>query len=300
MLKKWSIQVKFFVIFLMTLLLLAGSFVVSLNALRTQVLRNEAAAVADQVISFRAWVARAGMVWVTKLSPDFKEFLAQRDFGEGQLYYGKNPALATRELSQLANASSSRATFTVTSDEYRHDDNAPDAFEERAITAFKQDRELKFTEGYTDQHYRYARPILVKEGCLKCHGDPKDAPHEVIEKYGDQKAFGYKIGQVRGIVSVKLPDIGFQEVGRSLINPYSIGLVAAALILNVFFTYRFVIRRLVILTEDTELIASGKLNTVLEYTDPKKSNDELDHLCHAVDLLKRSLIITFKKLQRKK
>lgn len=315
--KKWSIRAKFIIIFLMTLLLLAGSFVASLNSLRTQVSRNEAAAVADQVISFRAWVARAGMVWVNKLSPDFPDFLAKRDEGSGREYYGKNPALATRELSLIANKAASRATFRVTSDEYRHADNAPDDFETRAINAFKQNKDLKFfegfegvggrsnrylkfTEGFAGQNYRYARPILVKKGCLKCHGDPKDAPKEVIEKYGDQKAFGYKVGQVRGIVSVNLPALGFQEVVQSLINPFSIGFVVLAFILNVFCIYRFVIRRLVSLTSDAEAIAAGKLETELEYTNPMKSNDELDHLYHAVNLLKRTMIITFKKLKGQK
>ncbi len=298
--KKWSIRAKFILVFLMTLLLLAGSFVASLNTLRTQVSRNEAAAVADQVISFRAWVARAGMVWVNKLSPDFPDFLAKRDDGSGREYYGKNPALATRELSLIANNAASRATFRVTSDEYRQADNAPDDFETRAIKAFKQNKDLKFTEGFEGQNYRYARPILVKKGCLKCHGDPKVAPKEVIEKYGDQKAFGYKVGQVRGIVSVNLPALGFQEVLQSLINPFSIGFIVLAFILNVFFIYRFVIRRLVNLTSDAEAIAEGKLETELEYTNPMKSNDELDHLYHAVNLLKRSMVITFKKLKGQK
>lgn len=312
--KKLSISAKFILIFFMTLLLLAGSFVASLNTLRTQVSRNEAAAVADQVISFRAWVARAGMVWVNKLSPDFPDFLAKRDEGSGREYYGKNPALATRELSLIANKAASRATFRVTSDEYRQVDNAPDDFETRAINAFKQNKDLKFFEGFegqnyrylkfterfAGQNYRYARPILVKKGCLKCHGDPKNAPKEVIEKYGDQKAFGYKVGQVRGIVSVNLPALGFQEVVQSLINPYSIGFVVLAFILNIFFIYRFIIRRLVSLTNDAEAIAAGKLRTELEYTNPAKSNDELDHLYHAVNLLRRSMVIIFKKLKGQK
>ncbi len=298
--KKWSIRAKFILVFLVTLLLLAGSFVGSLTSLRIQVSRNEAAAVADQVISFRTWVARAGMVWVNKLSPDFPDFLAKRDDGSGREYYGKNPALATRELSLIANKSASRATFRVTSDEYRQADNAPDDFESRSIKAFKQNKDLKFMEEFEGQNYRYARPILVKKGCLKCHGDPKDAPKEVIEKYGDQKAFGYKVGQVRGIVSVKLPALGFQEVLQSLINPFSIGFVILAFILNVFFIYRFVIRRLVSLTSDAEAIAAGKLEIELEYTTPSKSNDELDHLYHAVNLLRRSMVITFKKLKGQK
>jgi hypothetical protein len=35
---------------------------------------------------------------------------------------------------------------------------------------------------------------------------------------------------------------------------------------------------------------------VLVYTNPSESNDELDQLYHAVNLLKRSLVILFKRV----
>ena len=295
--KKWRLQVKFSVVFIMVCLLLASAFVAGLYSLRTQVSRNEAAAVVDQVIAFRAWVAQTGMVWVDRLAPPFNDYLAKQEAGE-KTYYGKNPALATRELSTIANKAASRATFRFTSDDYRQRANAPDDFEAMAIQAFEDDPGRKFVETYEGGEYRYARPILIKKGCLRCHGDPKDAPKAVIEKYGDKKAFGYKIGQVRGIVSVRLPALGLTDVGRALVNPFSIGLIVLALALNVFFTYRVVIRRLVRLTRDAEAIARGKLSTKLDYTLPSQSNDELDHLCHAVNLLQRSLVITFKRLKQ--
>ncbi len=40
------------------------------------------------------------------------------------------------------------------------------------------------------------------------------------------------------------------------------------------------------LTRSAEAIAAGKLDTELIYTNPSESNDELDHLYHATNLLK--------------
>ncbi len=300
MAKKPSIQTKYVLIFLGTLALLAGFFFVGLFQLRTEVARNEAAAVADQVVSFRAWVARTGMIWVDRLAPEFQEFLASRDDGQGGEIYGKNPALATRELSILANATASRATFRVTSDEYRHPDNAPDEFESQAIRAFKKNRQLGYFESYDKGSYRYARPIFVKKTCLKCHGDPEDAPKEVLEKYGSEKAFGYKEGDIRGIISVRLPAISLGAVLSSLLNPISIVLLVLAFVLNFYFTYRFIIRRLVRLTDEAEAIAGGRLGTPLDYTPPDASNDEIDHLYHAVNLLKKSLNIAIRKIKGKR
>jgi len=296
--KKSSIQVKYTFVFIVTLALVAGAFLAGLSTLRDQVLRNEAEAVADQVIAFRAWVAGSGMIWVNKLAPGFPDYLATRTNFHGDTFYGKNPALATRELSTIANKTSLRATFLVTSDEYRQPANKPDSFERQAIETFKNDKSLKYVDGYQTGEYRYARPIFIKKSCLKCHGDPEDAPSEVIEKYGSKKAFGYKVGEVRGIVSVKLPSITWQQLLPILSNPIAIGLVVCAFLLNFLFTQRVIIKRLKQLTGDATAIAKGKLSTPLAYTDPKKSNDEIDHAYHAVNLLKKSLSIIMKRSKK--
>ena len=299
--KKQSIQSRYMVVFVVTVFIITVALFAGLGPLRTELLRNEAQAVADQVVSFRAWVAKSGMVWVDHLSPDFQDFLVQRyDGASGGSYYGKNPALATRELSTIANKTSTRASFRVTSDEYRHEANRPDNFELRAIKAFKADRKIKFSEEYERDHYRFAMPIFVKKGCLKCHGDPEDAPQAVLEKYGSNKAFGYKVGDVRGIISVQLPTIGVVDVLKTMANPLTIGLIIIAFIFNFLFTSRVIINRLRRLTKDAEAIAGGQLATELKYKNPQESNDEVDHAYHAVNLLRQSLRIMIKNYKKKK
>lgn len=301
MAKKQSIQSRYMVVFTLTVVIISIALLYGLRPLRTELLRNEARAVADQVISFRAWVAQSGMVWVDKLSPDFHDFLVKRyDSTSGGSYYGKNPALATRELSTIANKTATRATFRVTSDEYRHESNKPDNFEQKAIKTFKADSKSLFAEDYEHDYYRYAMPILVKKGCLKCHGDPEDAPQAVIEKYGDKKAFGYKVGDVRGIISVKIPALGLIDVIKTMANPLTIGLVIIAFIFNFLFTSRVIINRLRRLTKDAEAIAGGQLTTELNYKKPKESNDEVDHAYHAVNLLRQSLRIMIKNYKKKR
>ncbi len=298
MAKKMSLRSKAIMVFIITFFLILGAVFASLGKLRTKVLRNEAQAIADQVVSFRSWVAGSGMVWVNKLNPRFEEYLTVRDVGNSEHFYGKNPALATRELSTIANSTSTRASFSVTSDDVRQGANAPDEFERAAIAEFSTGKNAKYVEKYESGSYRYARPLFVKEGCLECHGNPEDAPKAVTEKYGDEKAFHYEVGDVRGIISIRLPSIGIMDIIPTLVNPWSIGAILIAFLINFFFTTRFIFNRLHRLTQDTKAIVSGKLDTPLIYTSPRESNDEVDHVYHSVDLLKRSMELVVRKIKK--
>ena len=89
------------------------------------------------------------------------------------------------------------------------------------------------------------------------------------------------------------------EALPTLTNPMSIGAIVLAFIINFLFTTRFILNRLHKLTEDTKAIVSGKLDTPLEYTPPAESNDEVDHVYHSVDLLKRSMELVVRKMKKK-
>jgi len=296
MFDRMSLSIKYSIVFVLTALLVAAAMLVSLYYFKAGVLRNEAQAVASQVVSFRSWVANSGVVWVDGLSKDFHDFLSKRPDGDGNYFFGKNPALATRELSTIANKSAIRATFRVTSDEYRHASNAPDKFESSAITAFKGNDELKYFENFDGESYRYAQPIYVKKSCLKCHGDPADAPPAVIEKYGADKAFGYQIGDVRGIISVKLPDLAMSDIATTLFNPITIGLIVLAFAINLLFTQFGLIKRLRSLTASTKAIAEGNLEEKIEMSGDENAKDEVVHAANAVNLLRNSLRVAMKHL----
>jgi HAMP domain-containing protein len=162
--------------------------------------------------------------------------------------------------------------------------------------AFKANSDLKYNDAFDGDFYRYSQPIYVQESCLKCHGDPKGAPADVIAKYGDKRAFGYKVGDVRGIISVKLPDVTVADVLRTFLNPYTIGLIVAAFLLNFLFTHTAIIKRLRNLALTTERIAQGDLD--LPLTDNPGSRDEVDTVRHAIDLLRNSVVVAMKRLQK--
>ena len=103
-----------------------------------------------------------------------------------------------------------------TSDKYRNPFDKPNPEELKAIEYFKINKNkneffqiLKPNKYFNEKHLFYARKLIIKKSCLKCHGTPyKDVPallyHKLVKLYGN-KAFNYKIGQVRGILSIVFP-----------------------------------------------------------------------------------------------
>ncbi len=54
----------------------------------------------------------------------------------------------------------------------------------------------------SSNHYKVYKPILVSKKCIVCHGDAKhrnkEAYKTIKEKYPNDKAIGYKVGDFRG------------------------------------------------------------------------------------------------------
>jgi len=79
--------------------------------------------------------------------------------------------------------------------------NLPDKWEEKVLAKFEAPK-WKRNKGIGEKignRYRYLKPIYIKKACLTCHG----APIGEKDPYGHTKE-GYKIGDIRGGISVSL------------------------------------------------------------------------------------------------
>lgn len=99
----------------------------------------------------------------------------------------------------------------------RNVNNAPDDFEKRVLNKFtlmQLNNELNDDSEYAEiveegefKYLRYLKPILVQAECLNCHGSENDISPEVEQlinqEYPNDNAVGYKIGDLRGAVSLK-------------------------------------------------------------------------------------------------
>lgn len=101
----------------------------------------------------------------------------------------KNPALMTRELAEESKEHTD-VRFHLTSLKLINPDNKPDDFERAALLSFEQGRTEASHRELIDgkPYYRYMAPLKVEKACLQCHGFQ-----------------GYKVGDVRGGLSVAIP-----------------------------------------------------------------------------------------------
>lgn len=99
---------------------------------------------------------------------------------------------------------------------YRNPLNEPDEFEKKVLADFfakneskalNNDSEYLEISAYKGERVlRYMKPIFVEAVCLNCHGSQNEISAEVNEvlneKYPQDKAVGYQIGDLRGAISI--------------------------------------------------------------------------------------------------
>jgi hypothetical protein len=99
---------------------------------------------------------------------------------------------------------------------YRNPKNIPDDYEQRKLEEFDfLNREKRLGNEYVEvvkegdhEYLRYMRPLVAIPLCLVCHGLKENIPSEIkailVEKYPDDRATGFLVGDIRGAISVKI------------------------------------------------------------------------------------------------
>jgi diguanylate cyclase (GGDEF)-like protein len=152
-------------------------------------LQSRARAFFQSILTTRSWNARHGGVYVEKRpGVESNPFLENPDIVtvDGVVYTLKNPALMTREISELAK-NRGFFEFHITSLKPINPVNKPDDFERESLLRFDNGEKERFVETKDNGStvFRYMAPLYVEEACLKCH-----------------RKQGYRLGDVRGGISV--------------------------------------------------------------------------------------------------
>jgi len=178
------------------LMLIAGVISVSDNYIYADRLaKNEALVSVKKDLAYRSWVASHGGVYVpiTEKTPPnpYLAHIENRDVttSANQKLTLMNPAYT---LSQMMKDYTELygTKGHITSRILMNPKNKPDSWENKALEKAEITGESSFTKAFIEgeEYFRYLRPLVTQQSCLKCH------------------AFqGYKVGDIRGGVSVSIP-----------------------------------------------------------------------------------------------
>ncbi len=121
--------------------------------------------------------------------------------------------------------------------------NKADSFEHRMINWFRKNNAIEWS-GVIKKGGRafYARLYCIRaeKSCLRCHGDPKDAPTELVKIYGKNAGgYGYKVGDVVATDAVYIPvELAVQRIKKRTWATFFVG-GGALLILIILFYFLF-------------------------------------------------------------
>jgi diguanylate cyclase (GGDEF)-like protein/PAS domain S-box-containing protein len=151
---------------------------------------------------YRRWAAHHGGVYVP-VSPQTppNPYLAdvpERDITtpSGKKLTLINPSYMTRQVHELA-AQESGSRGHITSLKPLRPENAPDAWESQALQSFEAGAKesSSFEQSGAETYFRFMRPLVMDSECLHCH-----------------EGQGYKLGDIRGGISVAVPWEPYRKV----------------------------------------------------------------------------------------
>ena len=149
---------------------------------------------------------------------DFMEINQEKFIRDEDGNYDLYCVVAAKAVSKMFTRNSNY-TIHYTNTSTRKDDDAPDDFELEALTALKENPNLKSYYALTETDsgatvFRYVEPLYIKESCLQCHGEPA----------GELDAMGYpkegqRIGDIAGAASIIMPaDTYMENVKTSIVQ----------------------------------------------------------------------------------
>jgi diguanylate cyclase (GGDEF)-like protein len=195
-------------------------------------LHHEARAFFQEIVQTRHWIIKQEGIYIKKkpgMLPDpnlenikgLKTLITDR---EGEEYVLRNHAVITRSISDLAQREW-HFIINITSIKPMNPDNQPDDFERTALESFEAGTKeySRLRHDSTGSTFRYMAPLITQEECLPCHG-----------------AQGYKIGDIRGGISITIPA---RQALHQIIETRIYTVIAAIALLTVLLSVIFYISK---------------------------------------------------------
>ncbi|WKZ18190.1 MAG: PAS domain S-box protein [Candidatus Jettenia sp. CY-1] len=204
-----------------------------------------------------------------------------------KVFKGLNPAKAGSEISHRISKSTPYIIRQI-SLKYRNPHNAPDNFETEILkTMEKQKPQDAFSRESLDANnkkiLRYIDPLYIEEECLQCHGEPAGE----LDISGHKKE-GYKIGDLRGAISIIAPlEPIYASLKINIIILIGIASCSIGIVISVTFLLirKLITRPIAKISHTMSAIASGDLAKRIHMN----SRDEIGMLVTSINKMTEDL-----------
>ncbi len=244
-------------------------------------LLSTARAIYKNIIIIRQWVSDYNGVYVYK-KPNVpaNPYLPHPNLltRSGDTLTLKNPALVTREMSELSKMAGGNFSFHMASQRYLNPLNKPDDFEQRALIYFQDSLDTQLHREFyriekigNHTYFRYFAPLFTKESCLSCHSH-----------------HGYRLGDLRGGISVLLSIDEYQKAKKENLIFFLLTAIVSIVFLSLLIfiaLQRSVIRPLRKIEDAAQKIQKGEYHHKLSL----EKNDEIGNLARAFELMRRKI-----------
>ena len=132
--------------------------------------------------------------------------------------------------------------FKLASTNPRNPMNRADDFEKKILEKFRKNRIKEFSttiEENGKSYFYVAVPIeRNQKSCMKCHSTPDIAPKELVQMYGDKAGFYEKVGDLRAMISLKVP---LSHIISTHIKDFLITIFIALIVFIIFYIFLYII-----------------------------------------------------------
>ena len=187
----------------------------------------------------------------------------------------------------------------------RNPDSEANTLDKSMITHFQKNPRLQNWQGMLNvegqKQFMRFKPVYFDKSCMRCHGQPADAPNDLLKRYGSHKGFGNQPGELAGVVAVGIPvQNALIEIKDRAASVFMV-LFAGAFLLYlalVFIFNRVVVNNLRgVLHVFKEEVEEKSLQDFVPETDSDASRDELQELTEAAVTMSEHLHRTQQELK---
>ncbi len=240
----YTLQGRFLAGLVVTMLVMGAFFAFVLRTHMKELLLSEARAKASLMVAH----TEAIQAYVRDvLRPAVSNIIAP----DGFIIEAMSTSFVTRHILNDLNLEDKDFTYRRVAKNARNPESEINESEHVLLERFLKDPTLRRNESFVRvkgvERLVIARPVYFTPDCMRCHGDPKDAPAVLLSMYGSERGFARDSGELAGLDIITVPQESVTGAVGHSVTMFALwffaGMVLLLLTVQVFFN-RLVVHNL--------------------------------------------------------